>query len=144
MGETSHAKRLGPGSVLMSVSDCPFCSIDSGRLIIESESVIALWDGFPVSRGHALVVPKRHVSGWFDASREEKIAIIDAIELVKTEIEKAYQPDGYNVGFNSGRAAGQTVFHLHVHVIPRYDGDSPDPRGGVRRVLPEKAAYWDE
>lgn len=128
----------------MSVSDCPFCSIDSGRLIIESESVIALWDGYPVSRGHALVVPKRHVSDWFDASREEKIAIIDAIELVKTEIEKAYQPDGYNVGFNSGRAAGQTVFHLHVHVIPRYDSDSPDPRGGVRWVLPEKAAYWDE
>jgi diadenosine tetraphosphate (Ap4A) HIT family hydrolase len=128
----------------MSADSCPFCSYDSGRLIVESGSVIALWDGYPVSQGHALIVPKRHVSDWFDASREEKIAIIDIIELVKAEIEKVHRPDGYNVGFNSGRAAGQTVFHLHVHVIPRYDGDSPDPRGGVRWVIPEKAAYWDE
>ena len=106
------------------------------------DRVVALWDGFPVSPGHALVVPQRHVAGWFDATREERAALLDALDVAKAVVERRHRPDGWNVGVNVGRAAGQTVFHLHVHLIPRYDGDVEDPRGGVRHVLPGKADYW--
>ena len=106
--------------------------------------MIGLWDGFPVSPGHALIVPKRHVEDWFSASEEEQTELFKVVEVVRKEIEKDHQPDGYNVGFNCGRAAGQTVFHLHLHVIPRFEGDVQDPRGGVRHVIPSKARYWEE
>jgi len=106
--------------------------------------VLGLWDGFPVSPGHALIVPKRHVADWFGATPEERAELWNAVESVRKVIEQHHQPDGYNVGFNCGRAAGQTVFHLHLHVIPRYDGDVEDPRGGVRHVIPDKVRYWEE
>ena len=103
----------------------------------------AIRDAFPVSPGHSLVVPFREVATWFDASADEKKAIFDLVDVVKRQLDEELRPQGYNVGFNAGAAAGQTVMHLHVHVIPRYTGDVPDPRGGVRWVLPEKAAYWE-
>lgn len=106
--------------------------------------MIGLWDGFPVSPGHSLIVPRRHVADWFEANEEERAELWNAVEAVSHVIEQRHQPDGYNVGFNCGRAAGQTVFHLHLHVIPRYEGDVEDPRGGVRHVIPEKAHYWEE
>ena len=120
---------------------CPFCNPTLERLFFADSVVMGLWDGFPVSPGHALIVPRRHVPTWFDASSEEKLALTKAIERAKTEIEKAHSPHGYNIGINVGAAAGQTIFHLHVHVIPRYRGDIPDPRGGVRHVIPAKANY---
>ena len=99
--------------------------------------MLALWDGFPVSDGHALLVPRRHVADWFDASDEERAELLAAVQVVRAKIEETRRPDGYNIGINVGEAGGQTVFHLHVHVIPRYAGDVPDPRGGVRHVIPD-------
>jgi diadenosine tetraphosphate (Ap4A) HIT family hydrolase len=123
---------------------CPFCNPAPDRKILETELIVGLWDGFPVTPGHALLVPRRHVDTWSAASDDEQAALCKAIADVQRAIEQRYQPDGYNIGINSGEAAGQTVSHLHVHVIPRYEGDVEDPRGGVRRVIPHKADYWSE
>lgn len=123
--------------------DCPFCTIDPARIIRGCPLTISLWDGFPVSPGHALLVPRRHIASWADATDDEKHALITAIDHARALIDDLHHPHGYNIGFNDGRAAGQTVMHLHVHVIPRYEGDVPDPRGGVRWVVPSKARYWD-
>lgn len=112
------------------------------RQFLATSLVLGIWDRFPVSPGHALLVPRRHVKTWFDATEQEQQALIAAIGAAKTAIELEHAPDGYNIGINSGEAAGQTISHLHVHLIPRYKGDVDDPRGGVRLVLPEKAAYW--
>lgn len=123
---------------------CPFCPPDEERVFHATDLAVALWDEFPVSPGHALVIPRRHVASWFDATREERLAILDSIDVAKSAVERERRPDGWNIGINVGAAAGQTVFHLHVHLIPRYDGDVPDPRGGIRHVLPERADYWSE
>lgn len=120
---------------------CPFCDLDPQRVFHEDPYMICLWDGYPVTEGHALVIPRRHVANWFDASRSEQAALMDGIEAARSAIEARHKPDGYNIGINVGEAAGQTVPHLHVHVIPRYRGDVLDPRGGVRYVIPEKANY---
>jgi diadenosine tetraphosphate (Ap4A) HIT family hydrolase len=126
---------------------CPFCQIDPARLFLATDSLVGLWDAFPVSPGHALLVPRRHVATWFDASEAEQLALAAAVGEARALIEARCRdrgeplPDGYNVGFNAGEAAGQTVFHAHVHVIPRYRGDNPSPRGGVRAVVPGKAGY---
>jgi len=120
---------------------CVFCALDERRVFLRESSVAAVWDGFPVSSGHALLIPTRHVPNWFEATTEEKMALVMAIDRAKRIIDRQYQPDGYNIGINCGSAAGQTVFHLHVHLIPRYRGDVTDPRGGVRYVIPSKANY---
>jgi len=120
---------------------CPFCVPERGRVFHEDGLVVGVWDGFAVSPGHALLVPKRHVETWFDASPEEQAALMQGIGIARERILERFRPDGFNIGINVGRAAGQTVFHLHVHVIPRYTGDVPDPRGGVRHVIPSKANY---
>ena len=125
----------------MSEPDCPFCFPPAERLFHTGKLVLGLWDGYPVSDGHALLVPKRHVATWFDASSEEQGELIEAIAITKRVIEERYQPDGYNIGINVGEAGGQTVFHLHVHVIPRYCGDVDDPRGGVRKIIPHRGCY---
>ena len=121
---------------------CPFCSPDPDIVFHESELVIGLWDQYPVSPGHALLVPRRHIDDWFDATSEEQHALTSALTLARLAIEESHHPDGYNIGVNSGEAAGQTVHHLHVHLSPRDQGDSDDPRGGVRHVIPGKADYW--
>lgn len=125
-------------------TDCPFCTPDPELVFHESELIVGLWDRYPVSPGHALLIPRRHVAGWFDASTDEHQALVAALEGAKREIEKTHGPDGHNIGVNSGEAAGQTIFHLHVHLIPRYTGDLEDPRGGVRNMIPDKAAYWKD
>jgi len=123
------------------VAACPFCTPNADKVFYESLLVVGLWDGFPVSPGHALLVPRRHVASWFDATDAEKAALMTGIDAAKATIEAAFSPSAYNIGINVGCAAGQTVFHLHVHVIPRYVDDVPDPRGGVRHVIPGKANY---
>ena len=122
--------------------NCPFCEPDINRIFYDDDPMfLCCWDGFPVSTGHALIIPRRHVATWFEATAQEQESLLKGIEIAKREIEKQYQPDGFNIGINVGEAAGQTVHHLHVHVIPRYKGDVEDPRGGVRYVIPDKANY---
>jgi superfamily II DNA or RNA helicase/diadenosine tetraphosphate (Ap4A) HIT family hydrolase/HKD family nuclease len=121
--------------------DCPFCNPDMSRVFYEGQLTLGLWDGYPVTPGHALLVPRRHVADWFSASAAEKVELFDAIEATREAICREHDPQGFNLGVNVGRAAGQTVFHLHVHVIPRYDGDVADPTGGVRGVIPHLANY---
>lgn len=128
----------------MTETACPFCGPPEGRLFHDGRLVVGLWDRFPVSPGHALLIPRRHVAGWFDATDEERSELIAAIETARIAIEREHRPDGYNIGINLGEAAGQTVFHLHVHVIPRYRGDVAEPRGGVRHVIPDRADYVRE
>lgn len=120
---------------------CPFCSPSPERVFLDTPDLLAIWDAYPVSPGHALVVPRRHVATWFEATERERAALMTATALVRSEIEKHHRPDGYNIGVNVGEAAGQTVPHLHVHVIPRYRGDVPEPRGGVRGVIPSRRDY---
>jgi len=127
----------------LATGGCPFCEPDLAKLVYEDAFVRCIWDGFPVSAGHALLVPRRHVASWFDTTPSERLALVEAIDRAKAAIERERAPDGYNIGVNVGAAAGQTVFHLHVHVIPRYRGDVADPRGGVRHVIPGKARYWE-
>ncbi len=123
---------------------CPFCGPAGEKLAGRIDSVNILWDSFPVSPGHALVTPVRHAESWSDLTRDERIAMLDGIDTAKKVIEREYSPQGYNIGINDGVAAGQTIMHVHLHVIPRYAGDREDSRGGVRWVLPENARYWKE
>ncbi|MDY0062848.1 MAG: HIT family protein [Myxococcota bacterium] len=111
------------------------------RALLANEAALALRDGFPVNSGHTLIVLRRHVASWFDATRDEQLAILELLDLVKEELDRTLAPAGYNVGVNVGAAAGQTVPHLHVHVIPRFPGDVDDPTGGVRLVIPERGNY---
>ena len=120
---------------------CPFCRAAGAEQLYANELAYALRDRFPVSPGHTLVVPRRHVATWFEATPEERQAMFALVDAVRAELDAKTRPDGYNVGFNVGAAAGQTVMHLQVHVIPRYDGDVDDRTGGVRLVIPSKANY---
>jgi diadenosine tetraphosphate (Ap4A) HIT family hydrolase len=103
---------------------------------------LAIYDGFPVSPGHSLIIPKRHVASFFELSREEQESMLDLLAEMREKLLFERNPDGFNIGINDGAAAGQTVMHLHIHLIPRYAGDQPDPRGGVRWIFPDKADYW--
>ena len=123
---------------------CPFCALPPSRILGENDHAVWIRDGFPVSRGHSLIVSKRHVGSFFVISEDERSAILSLLDQAKAAAVAEFMPDGFNVGINDGPAAGQTVAHLHVHLIPRYRGDMADPRGGVRWVLPEKADYWSD
>src|SRR5574340_1274989 len=118
-----------------------FLDTPSDRWVASNPLAFAIRDGFPVTPGHTLVITRRLVPTWFEANREEQLAILDLVEVVKRQLDEEFHPAGYNVGFNVGEHAGQTVMHLHVHVIPRYEGDMDDPRGGVRHVIPWKGNY---
>lgn len=121
---------------------CPFCTLQPERIIEENDHAIWIYDGFPVSPGHSLIIPRRHVGSFFEVSTEERIAMLALLDNAKMTVEEKYQPNAFNIGINDGPAAGQTVPHLHLHLIPRYEGDVSDARGGVRWVIPEKADYW--
>lgn len=123
---------------------CPFCSLPEERLVDANDLAVVVRDGFPVSKGHSLVIPRRHVGSWFDVTPEEQRALLELLGRARRQLDGEFSPDGYNIGINDGPAAGQTVRHLHIHLIPRYAGDTEDPRGGVRWVFPHKAAYWKE
>jgi len=123
-------------------ANCPFCTVPPERIVIERPSAFVIRDAYPVSLGHTLIIPRRHVASFFECSADEQLVLLELLTLARDAIHRELQPSGHNIGINDGSAAGQTVPHLHIHLIPRYAGDSPDPRGGVRWVLPEKAAYW--
>lgn len=118
-----------------------FFEIPADKKVGETEHFFLIFDGFAVSPGHILIISKTLREDYFELSSEEKTNLCQAISLAKELIELVYAPDGYNIGMNCGEAAGQTVFHFHCHVIPRYLGDMDDPRGGVRHVIPSKGKY---
>lgn len=120
---------------------CPFCEPPDSKVLHRNEHALILWDGFPVSGGHLLVCTRRHISDWFEATDAEQGAILDLLRRGRSLILEHHAPEGFNIGVNVGIAAGQTVMHLHVHLIPRYPGDVPDPRGGVRHVIPSRGNY---
>ena len=125
----------------MTSTSCPFCTLPASDIVLENELAIAFYDRFPVSSGHLLIVAKRHIAGYFEATEAERKAIHELLEQGKALLDEKYQPDGYNIGINIGEEAGQTIFHLHIHLIPRFKGDHPNPRGGVRGVIPGKQDY---
>ena len=127
-----------------SPADCPFCHLPEGSVVAESRHALAIRDRYPVTNGHTLVMPKAHATTFFDQSTKVQADIWRLVARVRGELQSEFNPDGFNVGLNEGTAAGQTVGHAHVHVIPRFEGDVEDPRGGIRWVVPERAAYWDE
>lgn len=123
-------------------ANCPFCNLAPHvTLLTETATSVAFLDSFPVNAGHALIVPKRHISNYFDLSIHEQRALWLVVNRCKLIIEKKYNPDGFNVGINVGETAGQSVFHVHIHLIPRYKGDVENPKGGVRGVIPGKQSY---
>jgi len=121
---------------------CPFCTLAADRVVMHNDVGLVVRDAFPVSVGHTLIIPKRHIASIFDATEEEAAGLVSLLQRAKEELQQRYRPTAFNIGINDGVAAGQTVPHSHVHLIPRYQGDSRDPRGGVRWVLPERADYW--
>ncbi len=122
----------------MDERDCPFCGKAS---VFSASNTLVFYDRYPVSPGHMLVVPSRHFENYFEAKETEQQELWHTVSQVKDHLQRLYAPDGFNLGINAGRAAGQTVMHLHIHVIPRYRGDLEDPRGGVRGVIPSRQKY---
>ncbi len=125
-------------------AESPFYPVDIDRFIVGNEAALAFFDLYPVSRGHALVIPKKVVSSLFALPAEQLAASWRLVAEVRRILIDSFAPDGFNVGINEGTAAGQTVPHAHIHIIPRYRDDVADPRGGIRWVLPEKVDYWSE
>ena len=121
---------------------CPFCEQPPERIVAANATGLVVRDAYPVSPGHTLIIPRRHMGSFFDLSAEERQDLLALLDEARSELQASHAPQGFNIGINDGPAAGQTVPHLHMHLIPRYQGDLPDPRGGVRWVIPEKAKYW--
>lgn len=121
---------------------CPFC-LDNlkSEIILENDLAYAIYDVFPVSKGHILIIPKAHKSNFFELTFEEQSKCLLLINKAKKIIDKKFKPDGYNIGININKDAGQTIWHSHIHLIPRYNGDVEEPKGGVRGVIPNKKDY---
>ena len=121
---------------------CPFCTLPAERILLSNLHGVMIRDAYPISIGHTLIIPRRHVASLFDLSHVERDALFNLVEEAKRRLDKEFNPDAFNIAINDGPAAGQTIPHLHIHLIPRYQDDCPDPRGGVRWIFPEKADYW--
>lgn len=121
---------------------CPFCHLPPERIVLSNAVGWVVRDAYPVSPGHTLVIPRRHMGSFFELNPDERQGLLMLLDEARTLLQASHQPDGYNIGINDGPTAGQTVPHLHIHLIPRFQGDQEDPRGGVRWILPEKAKYW--
>lgn len=120
---------------------CPFCSLSN---FVTSNSVgLVVRDAFPLTEGHSLIVPRRHIASLFELTADEQAELWQLFAQVRSALVEQFHPDAFNIGINDGEAAGQTIPHAHIHVVPRYLGDVVDPRGGVRCVIPQKAAYWE-
>ena len=121
---------------------CSFCTLAPERILIYNPLGLVFRDTFPISPGHTLVIPRRHVGSFFDLRADERDLLLELLDSARRQLDVELRPDGYNIGINDGPSAGQTVPHLHIHLIPRYRGDKTDPRGGVRWMFPDKADYW--
>jgi diadenosine tetraphosphate (Ap4A) HIT family hydrolase len=127
----------------MHQTTCLFCQpLPPERVLVASDAFVAFFDGFPVTPGHTLVIPKRHVPSLFDLPEREYLELWAQVAEVRKKLAEKFHPSGFNIGVNDGPEAGQTVGHAHIHIIPRYAGDVPDPRGGIRWIIPAKAKYW--
>ncbi|AEA33354.1 HIT family protein [Hippea maritima] len=120
---------------------CVFCDTKNLEIILKNHLCYAVFDKYPVNRGHILIVPYRHFASFFDANREEVLAIHDLINDARVFLDREFSPAAYNIGVNVGEVAGQTIMHMHIHLIPRYEGDIRNPRGGVRGVIPSRRIY---
>ena len=140
--EYKHFNRTNYKEKYESSKGCPFCKLNSKvELVSETATAVAFFDGYPVSKGHTLIIPKRHAANYFDLSDEEQQDLWHMVNHCKTILEKRFHPDGFNVGINVNQAAGQSVFHVHIHLIPRYKGDVENPKGGVRGVIKDRQTY---
>jgi len=128
------------------MKECIFCEIigKAERIFLSNTKAIAVYDKYPISPGHALIIPRRHIPDFFSLDDDEVKALYSLINEVRAKIDLEYKPDGYNIGINNGRAAGQTIEHLHIHLIPRYKGDVEMPAGGVRHILLNNAKFYKE
>jgi diadenosine tetraphosphate (Ap4A) HIT family hydrolase len=124
------------------MAPCQFCTLPESRVVEGNDAAVVIRDAFPISPGHTLIIPVRHIASFFDTTMAERSAMLALLDLAKARLTTELAPAGFNIGINDGFAAGQTVAHVHLHLIPRFIGDREDPRGGVRWVLPEKANYW--
>ena len=123
-------------------SDCLFCNIPQERIVLENDLAYVARDGYPVTEMHSMIIPKRHIRDYFDLTTDELLACDQLIRSLKEEISNSDSSvDGFNIGMNSGESAGQTIFHCHIHFIPRRTGDVENPRGGVRHIIPGKGDY---
>ena len=123
-------------------SECPFCNIDMTRVIESNEHALSFLDEYPVTKFHTLIIPKRHVATYFDLTNEERECMHELLSSNRAKIQsKDSAVEGFNIGWNCGEVAGQTVFHAHVHLIPRRKNDVENPRGGVRHLIPNKGDY---
>jgi ATP adenylyltransferase len=124
------------------MTDCLFCNIDMSRIISETDLAYAVYDGYPVTRHHSLIIPKRHIKTYFELSNNEREACHELlVEIRKVILARDESVEGFNIGINNGEVAGQTIFHCHIHLIPRRRGDVKNPRGGIRHVIPGKGDY---
>ncbi len=126
--------------------NCFFCDIQKEKdpqVFLESENFIARFDDFPISKGHCEIIPRRHIVSFFDLTEKDATDMVRLIKKAKKTLDQEFTPDAYNIGVNEGEAAGRTVPHFHLHIIPRYKGDVANPRGGVRNIIPHKADYTE-
>ena len=124
------------------MGSCPFCAISAERTWLANGVAVAVADAYPLAQGHTLVIPRKHVSSIYELAVPEQAEVWKLVGEVREELLAKHHPDGFNIGVNDGLAAGQTIAHAHIHVIPRRKGDVPDPRGGIRWILAENAPYW--
>ena len=125
------------------MKECKFCRLKNGeqRILFQNKSFYSIYDTNPTTRGHVILIPKRHVASILNLENPEPLDLQECLKDTVKVIKKEFKPDGYNIGINDGEAAGQTIFHLHVHIFPRYKGDVRNPKGGVRNIIPGKGDY---
>ncbi len=123
----------------MNAPICPFCAGEG--LVLANGNALARWDANPVTPGHLLVTTRRHAADFFETSDDERRSMLVLLQQARDLLQREHRPDGFNIGVNVGEAAGQTIGHVHIHLIPRYRGDTPRRRGGVRGVIPDKQSY---
>jgi diadenosine tetraphosphate (Ap4A) HIT family hydrolase len=124
---------------MSTTANCPFCK--ASEEVLRNDLAFAIYDRAPVTPGHVLIIPRRHVADWFDTTPQEKTAMLALLEQSRILLRHERRPDGFNFGVNCGEVAGQSIFHVHMHLIPRYRGDMNDPLGGVRGVIPARQKY---
>lgn len=138
-----EASRAAPYDGWVMSDECPFCDPEPERILLETEVGLAITDLFPVAEGHTLIIPRRHLRTIYDLPEADQAALWELTRAVRDDLVEELGPDGFTIGLNEGMAAGQSVDHAHIHVIPRFLGDVPDPTGGIRAIFPHRARYWE-